>query len=345
MAVNNETVDVSIEALRDLCLRIVAKTGMPPDEAGIFVETLIEADRRGVHSHGVVSLTRYVRLLLDGTMKPAVQWTVVRDKGPTAVWDGERSNGQMLGHKAMKEAIQKAKEFGIGMVCVRNANHFGAAAYYAQLAESEGMIGISMSTAAPTMAPWGGADKLTGNNPLAVAVPAKAHAPLVLDMAQSVVAVGKIDNLKRQKKAELPAGWALDSDGVPTDKMEKVFTAAPFGAYKGSGLALIIEVISGLMFGGATAPESADAKRGTSMCMCAIDIEAFSGRESFLGVIDDRIDELKSSRLAAGSEAIYMPGEIEHNKHEAATKNVTLIREIVAELNDLAEETGVDGKI
>ena len=345
MAEFDKTVTVQITELREICRRITEKAGFPDDEAAILYESLIEADRRKVYSHGVVSLGRYVNLLLNGIMKPRAEWTVERDKGPVAVWDGERSCGQVLGQRAMEKAIEKARENGVGIVCVKRANHNGAEAHYAQIALKAGMIGVSMSTSAPTMAPWGGADRLVGNSPLAVAVPTKNNKPVILDMAQSMVAVGKIDNLKRQKKTEVPAGWTMDKDGAPTTVMSEYYTAAPFGAYKGFGLALIIEVISGMMFGGSAAPDSADRKDGPSLCMCAIDIDAFSDRDAFLDAFDARIDELKSSRLATGTERLYMPGEIEHDNNAAAETEIEFIQEIVDEVNALAEKVGVDKRI
>ncbi len=345
MSTQLNNVFVEILALQEFCVNLLQKLSVPEEEARLIAETLIEADRRGVHTHGVVALSRYVGLLRSGAMQPAAVWRVERDKGPMAVWDGQRSNGQVLGCRAMDKAIEKAKIYGIGMVCVKNGNHNGAGAYYAQLAEKAGMIGLAMSTATPTMAPWGGAEKLVGNSPLAVAVPAGERPGIVLDMAQSVVAFGKIDSIKRQQKTTIPMGWALDRDGVETTEIEKVYSAMPVGAYKGYGLAIVIEIISGLLFGGSYGDCAKDSGQGPSFCFCAIDVDAFSDKAAFASAMDARIDEIKACPPAKGSAGVFLPGEMEHSRFVAAQERVDMEPAIIAELNHLAESVGLDQRL
>ena len=331
---------ISVEELRAFCLDILTTTGMPSEEAEILTETLLEADQRGVKSHGVMSLRRYVNLMKTGVMPKKLQYKVEVDNPVIAVWDGDRCCGQVLGHNAMKAAIEKAKTYGIGFVGVKNSNHFGAGAYYAQLAEKSGMIGIAASTGDPTMAPWGGAEKQIGNNPLAISVPTKKVPPVTLDMAQSVVAFGKIANMKTQGMKEVPAGWALDKNGVPTTNIDEVYSVVPLGGYKGFGLALMIDVISGLLIGGGTGVRANPDQMGPAHTFIAIDPAAFGDQKAFVEKVDSRVMEFKSCKKSTNSKGIFMPGEIEENCYSASQKSAEIIDEIVESLNALAEEMG-----
>ncbi|QNM04862.1 Ldh family oxidoreductase [Qiania dongpingensis] len=331
---------IKVAELKEFCLDILTETGMPEDEAKILTETLLEADQRGVKSHGVMSLKRYVNLMQTGVMPKKLDYKVEVDNPVIAVWDGNRCCGQVLGHTAMKAAIEKAKTYGIGFVGVKNSNHFGAGAYYAQLAEKEGMIGISASTGDPTMAPWGGAEKMIGNNPLAISVPTKNVPPITLDMAQSVVAFGKIANMKRQGCKEVPAGWALDAEGMPTTDIEKVYSVMPLGGYKGFGLSLMVDVISGLLIGGGTGVRANPDQMGPAHTFIAIDTKAFGDTEQFLNRVDARVAEFKSCKKSANSTGIFMPGEIEEKCYAESQEAADIIPEIVDDLNALAEEMG-----
>ena len=334
-----------IEKLYDFSMQVLAKVGVKEDEAKIITESLIEADQRGVHSHGVVCLSRYVGLIRKGFMKPNMEYDVTRSLGAVEVWDGKRSSGQVLGHYAMKRAIELAKANGIGAVAVSSGNHFGAGAYYAELAKKEGMLGIAMSTGSPTMAPWGGAEKAIGNNPVAVAVPTGGETPVLLDMAQSVVAAGKVTNLAKQGADTVPAGWVLDKNGMPTTKMEEYYSVTPLGEYKGFGMSLIVDVLSGILFGGETGARALDNQGGPSFLMTAFNIEAFRDREDFLTDMDARIEELKSVRKATNSMGVMMPGEIEEKKRLASLEEADVLPEVLEEMNALAEELGVEVRI
>lgn len=333
-------VDVSI--LYEFMTAIFVKAGVKEEEAAIIADSLVQADQRGVHSHGIVCATRYVGLIRSGYMRPVMEYSVEKDHGAVEVWNGKRSNGQILGYHAMKKAIEKAKEYGIGVVGVRSANHFGAGAYYAQLAEREGMIGIALSTGDPTMAPWGGAEKAIGNNPIAIAVPAKEENALLLDMAQSVVANGRIANMMKQGIQEIPEGWALDKEGMPTTRMEDFYSVMPTGAYKGFGTSLMIDVLSGLLFGGGTGFNARDDADGASMLMMAWNVEMFRDQDAFTEAVDNRIRELKAVRKARNVEAILMPGEKEAQQYAASARFVEILPEIMEEVNDLAVSMGLE---
>lgn len=333
----NETVTISVKELKDMCLRRFRAAGVPEDEAEIMAESLVQADRRGVGSHGVVCVSRYVRLMKEGFMRPKEEHEVIRGMGVVEVWDGKRSSGQVLGHRAMLRAMEIARTSGVGVVAVKGGNHFGAGAYYAMLAEQAGMIGLAASTGSPTMAPWGGADRRIGNNPVAVAVPAKEHPPVVLDMAQSVVAFGRVNNMKRAGYTEVPAGWCLDKDGLPTTRIEDVVSVAPMAGYKGYGIAVLVDILSGVLFGGGTGARAADQAEGPAMIFAAMNVAAFSEPEQFAHDLDARIDELKQARPAPGAGGILMPGELEHGRAVQASENVTLLAEILKELQAVPE--------
>ena len=293
-----------------LCIRKLMNVGVPQNEAEIMADVLISTDRRGVHSHGLTALKRYVDLILNGFMRPDAKIDVLRSFGAVEVWDGNRSSGQYLGVRAMEKAIKLAAVNGIGAVAVSHGNHFGAGAYYAQLAEKKDMIGIALSSGCPVMAPYGGADLALGNNPAAVAVPTdEEFPPVVLDMAQSIVAKGKIMDLIRDGAEILPEGWALDRDGRPTTDPEAFYAVAPAAGYKGYGLAVILDVLSGILFGGQTGDRAEDLQEGPSFLMLAFRIDAFRDPADFKKDMTERIRELKSVRPAAGSDGVLMPGE------------------------------------
>jgi len=335
-------IKVRLNSLIDFCNKLFIAVSVPPDEAQIITTSLIEADRRGVRSHGVVCIPRYISLIQKGKMRNKCEYKVLQEYGAVSVWDGMRSNGQVLGYKAMKEAICKARKYGISFVAVKGSNHFGAGAYYSQLAEKEGMIGIVSSTGSPTMAPWGGAERMIGNNPLAVSIPAGSRKSIDLDMAQSVVAFGKITNLAKQGETTIPPGWAFDSDGVETVDVSNVHSVIPIGGHKGFGLSLVIDIISGILFGGATGDRAGDENEGPSHSFMAIDIDVFGNRDRFINAVETRIAELKGCRLAKDSDGIFMPGEIEHNNYEKSQESVELITEVVNDLNILACELGIE---
>lgn len=338
-------VTIRVRKLYDFCMEILTSVGVKQEEAHIITESLIEADQRGVHSHGVVCLSRYVNLIREGLMKPNMEYDVVRQMGAVQVWNGKRSNGQALGHAAMERAIELARDNGVGVVAVTHGNHFGAGAYYAQLARKQGMIGIAMSTGSPTMAPWGGAEKAIGNNPVAVAVPTSGETPVLLDMAQSVVAAGKVTNLAKQGAVTVPEGWILDKNGEPTTKMEDYYSVMPLGAYKGFGMSLIVDILSGILFGGETGARALDGQDGPSFLMMAWNIEAFQEKDVFYAQMEDRITELKSVRKAAHSAGVMMPGEPEEKKFRASGTEAEVLPEVLAEMNALAKELGVGARV
>ena len=338
-------VKISIKEAKERIIDIFVKAGMCKDEASIMAQMLVEADQRGVNSHGILCTARYVRLIREGKMRPNMEKKIIRDNGVVAVWDGNRSSGQMLGYRGMEEAIAKARRNGVGIVCIKGTNHFGALAYYSQMAQKEGMIGITLGTGDSTMAPFGGCEKVIGNNPIAVAAPAGKQVSPVLDMAMTVVANGKLTNMRRQGIEEIPEGWGLDRDGLPTTKMSEYYTVPPLAGYKGWGMAVIVDILAGVLFGGGTGDRAKDTQEGPSLFLMALDIDAFNDKNKYLQDVDARISELKSSKPAKNNtNGILMPGEIEATRFKASEESgyVDVLPENLKMVNDLAAEMGLE---
>lgn len=337
-------VTISVKEAKEKITKIFMNVGVNEDEAAIIADMVVEADQRGVNSHGILCTARYVKLIREGKMRPNMSATVLKDNGVVAVWDGNHSSGQILGYRAMEDAMKKAKEHGVGVVCVKGANHFGALAYYSQMAQKAGMIGTTLGTGDSTMAPWGGCEKVIGNNPVCVAAPARNEVSPVLDMAMTVVANGKVTNMRRQGATEIPEGWGLDREGMPTTSMKDYYTIPPMAGYKGWGMAVMVDILAGTLFGGGTGDRAKDVSEGPSLMMIAMDIKAFNDEEKYYNDVDFRINELKSSKLAKNSKGILMPGEIEDGKFKASDKSgfVDVVPENLKMVNDIALEMGIE---
>jgi LDH2 family malate/lactate/ureidoglycolate dehydrogenase len=338
---------IAAEALRTFAGGILEREGLPPRDAATASSIIVEADLRGVHSHGVSLLPAYVRRLRNGLINPKPNITTVRERGATAVIDGDFGMGHVVGHTCMTLAIDRAREHGIGFATARRSTHYGIAGYYAMMALEAQMIGYSTSNAVADMVPWQGADPILSNAPLAYAIPARRHPPLVLDMACSVVARGKI-RMAQVAGSQVPAGWVVGDEPDP----HRAFTIPlmPFGTYKGSGLAVIGEALSTILpaaklsidvlRAGPAAGESRDPRGVGHACM-AIDVAALRPVDEFLDDVDRFIDAIKGARPAVGYEEVLAPGEIEQRcRDEAARNGVSLPTGVVNMMRDLANETG-----
>lgn len=337
-------------ALRRFCTAAFEQVGVPPADAALVTDTLVEADLRGVHSHGVWWVTTYTKRLRHGGVKPRPNLRIVRETGAMVLLDADGGLGQVASVAAMRHAIAKAKSSGVGVAAVRNSNHFGAAAYYAQMAAQEQQIGFATTDAEPTMAPWGGAQQLVvGNNPLAYAIPVDDEFTMVLDMAQSVVAWGKIF-LAAQRGETIPSTWALNAAGEPTTDPQDAMAGVllPVGGYKGYGLALVMQILSSVLSGatfGPTMPPMADPAvvQGHGHFFLALDIDHFLPQADFRRSMAQVVAEQRATPLAKGVDRIYLPGEIEHDKRRHRLQNgIPLDGYVVKALVELGAELGVD---
>ena len=337
-------VRINTKEAKNRIAEIFRHVGVCEEEARIISDMLVEADQRGVNSHGILSTSRYVKLIMEGRMRPNMAREILKDNGTVAVWDGKRSSGQILGYRAMEDAIMKAREHGIGCVCVKGGNHFGALAYYSQMAQKAGMIGFVMGTGDSTMAPFGGCEKVIGNNPVAVAAPAHGQPAPCLDMAMTVVSNGKVSNMRRQGIEVLPEGWGLDREGMPTTRMSDYYTVSPMAGYKGWGMAVMVDILAGTLFGGGTGDRAKENAEGPSMMAIAFDIGAFNDPDKYYADVDSRIAELKGSRLARNSKGIFMPGEMAAARYKASEESgvVEVLPENLRMVNELAREMGLE---
>lgn len=341
------------DELRRFCEHVLDAAGIPSVHARTIADALIEADLRGTHSHGVNLLARYVHGFLSGQLNSDPALRVVRERGGTAVLDGDNGLGHVVGARAMQIAIQKARNHGTGVVAVRNSNHYGAAAYYAMMAPPHGMIGYTTTNGPAVMAPWGGRASMLCNNPISYAIPAgPGEQPLVLDMACSVVARGKV-RIAAQRGQRIPRGWALNPDGEETDDAAEAIrgTLLPVGTYKGSGLAVIGEALAGALPAAVLSIDVAKLvqldgggyeSQRVGHFMMAIDVDAFQPLEEFQERMRRFVRSLRDSERARGVERIYLPGEPEIERRERHLANgIPLARPTMAQLEALAAELHV----
>lgn len=297
---------------------IFACCGMIPEDAHLLADSLVTADARGVHSHGVLRVPEYVRKLLRDGVNPRGRPHIIREFGAIALLDACNSMGQVACAAAMKNAMGCAGRFGIGAVAVRGSNHCGALFYTSMQALKNGMIGLVTTNAVPTMAPWGGRDKILGINPIAVAIPSGDEPPIIYDAAFSMSSHGKI-RVYHQKGLRLPEGWALDPSGRPTTDSAAAIAGLlqPIGAFKGAGLAVISGVLSSFLSGAAFGTELGDMVTGPAAgrdghFVMAIQVSAFEDFDRFTRRVDGLVRQIRNCKPAAGFERCYAPGELEY---------------------------------
>jgi LDH2 family malate/lactate/ureidoglycolate dehydrogenase len=339
---------VDPEKARAFAASVYESHGMPAADAALVADSLVQADLWGHQSHGVLRLDWYRARIRAGRMSARTSAEFVANRGAMALIDGHDGVGQVLANRAMNEAIERAKQHGIGAVGVRNSNHFGTAMYYTRRAAQAGCVGFLSTNASPAMAPWGGREKKVGNNPWSIAAPAGTRPPLVLDIANTAVARGKV-YLARQRGESIPEGWALDAQGRPTTDPRAAIEGIilPLGGHKGYGISVMMDVLSGVLTGSAFAsavhgPYQSEHRSGAGHLAIAIDVEAFQPRADFEQHIDALIAELKSTPRAPGVEEIFYPGEIEARQAERnAREGLALPADTIADLRRVAGETRI----
>lgn len=324
--------------------RIFEAAGVSRERAETLADCLVEADLQGISSHGVIRIPVYVRRIQKGLTEIHAQVEPIHDYPGAALLDGKNVIGQVAGEQAMKLAIEKAAACGVGCVGLRNTNHFGTCGHYAAMAAQQDMIGLAFVNTTPLVAVHGGTHKAVGNNPLSIAIPAGERDDLVLDMACSV-AQGKIELLQK-KGMDIPEGWAVDEDGNPTTDAAKALRGVllPIAGPKGSGLAICIDVLCGILTGSGVGNEirhlNDSAPQGIGALFLAIDISKFENVGYFKQRVDGYIDYLKGT--AVPDETIRMPGEIAaETKRQRLCSGIPLPEAVVADLNALAERLGV----
>jgi ureidoglycolate dehydrogenase (NAD+) len=341
---------IALPQLRAFCRDAFARAGMSGPDADTGAEVLSTTDGWGVFTHGSKALRGYLRRLRAGGLQPGGRPGIVAEGPAWAVVDGDSALGMVTSVFAMTTAIGKARQAGVGYAGVRNSSHFGAAGYYAALAARDGLIGLAMANDIPSVAAPGSRTAVTGSNPLAYAVPAGKHPPLMLDMSIATVAGGKV-YAARERGEPIPATWLLGEDGLPTDdpgSYPEHSVLTPAAAHKGFGLALLIESLAGCLTGAATTwqirswlGDDPALPTGHGAAFLALDCAVMG--DGLPGRVDQLIDEVHAAPTAPGTERLLVPGELEWDRFTAAqVHGIPLPSDVLASLRESAQMAGLD---
>lgn len=338
------------ETVRELVIAIAQEVGVPPSDAVLFADALIEADIRGTSTHGVSRLNIYIRRIQQGLIDPAATLTVERQRKATLVMDAGNGLGQVQASKALDRLIPIARNHGIATCTIRNSQHFGALSYYCNRAAYRDMILLATTNCEPSMAPAGGREAYFGTNPLACSFPTGKGYPVKIDLATSLVARGNI--ITAQKKGEsIPPEWALSEEGEPTTdpKAALAGTMRPIAGHKGYALALMVEVLSGVLSGAAIGPsvgsmyDDMDRKQDVGHFFCLLDISAFMEVDIFKQRLDTAIEDIKTSKTRPEVDQILIPGERSHRKaHHRRSRGIPIAEATRKELHRLCQQLGVN---
>lgn len=335
------------EKLKQFCTGVMCAAGLPEQESRNFSESLVNADMRGVSSHGVTRLKTYYQRLRDGLVDAHAQPEILAESPSLLLVDGKNAMGVSSASFAMQECIRHAKDTGACFAAVKGGNHFGYAAYFAEQAAREGMIGLAAANGPVAIPPIGGKAPILGTNPLAVVIPAGNALPLELDMATSVVARGKVKLAEKEGKS-IPLGWGIDAGGNPTTDPAAVKCVLPFGGAKGFGIGLIIEVLCSCLSGAKNSQtlgsfyDFSGKHQDSGFFVGALNIGSILPMEQFAASVEALFKSIKDSPKADGCEEIFIPGEIELRRMEKASETgVAIPPAVLKELEELSAETGV----
>ncbi len=320
---------VDWKKLREFMIRIFAAVGMPDEDAVVEADSLIWANLRGVDSHGVVRVPWYIDNVDLGVMNPRPNMRVIAETPATVFLEADKAFGPVATVHATELAMSRAAATGVGWVLIRNLTHQGAIGQYAQMIARKDMIGLVVCAGQPNMVPYGAKASGMGNNPIAICVPAARHHHVLLDMATSLVALGKV-LVARESGVPMPEGWGMDKDGNPTTDPSQLAALMPMAGPKGSGMALVFECLSSVLasnalvlpvltgaFAGQKVSSSHVAQKAPhnqNSFVVALKIECFTGLNEFKAGVDDLIDAIKTLPKAAGFDEIAMPGELEERR-------------------------------
>jgi L-2-hydroxycarboxylate dehydrogenase (NAD+) len=347
---------VDARRLTQFASSVLEKLGVPPADAAISADAIVAADLRGVESHGTAHLAQfYVQRIQKGFINIHPQITITSQAPATALIDGDNGIGFVVGHYAMKEAIQRARNVGVGLVAVRNSTHFGACAYYSMMALPYDMIGVAMSSTGPIVYPPGSKARGVGTNPISLAVPAGRETPFVLDMATSVVAGGKVSEVMR-KGLSLPMGWAVDNQGQITTDPKAVFAGGggllplggtpELGVYKGFALAVAVEILCNILSGSvAGLLQTVTPGAAGNKCdhfFAAIRIDGFLPVETFKAKMDNLIQAYHALPKAEGVENIFLAGEMEaETERLRRAEGIPLHEKVASSLQEISAQLGI----
>jgi L-2-hydroxycarboxylate dehydrogenase (NAD+) len=350
----------SAEYLRDFTTRVFIHLGVPPGDASTAADVLSKADVRGIDSHGVARLRTYVDMFTIGRINPRPNIRVIRDKKSVATVDGDSGLGLVVGPRANEIAMDKASQYGSGWVSVCNTNHYGIASYYSLKALERDMIGWSMTNTSRIVVPVWGAERRLGTNPISIAFPGLKNPPIVIDLATSVVAFGKVEMAERAG-VSLPEGWVIDDQGNPSTNATDAYkggllplgSTREMGAHKGYCLSAMVDILTAVLSGanwGPFAPPFAlfeetpeqSVGKGIGHFFGAMEIDGFSDVEVFKKRIDHWIEVFRSTKPAPGHGAVLIPGDPEHEAESIRTKyGIPVIEAVVNNLKEISVMTRV----
>jgi L-2-hydroxycarboxylate dehydrogenase (NAD+) len=356
---------VPVDAIHAFMIAVFEGVGTPPEDARICADVLITSDLQGIESHGVGRLKYYYDRIRAGVHLTKTVFEVVKETETTAVVDGHHGMGHVIAYRAMRLAMDKAKQYGLGAVAVRNGTHFGIAGYYPLMAAREGMVGFCVTNARPAIAPTFGTEPMLGTNPIAFAAPSDMDYPFCFDGATSISQRGKIEVAARAEKP-VPEGWVIDAEGNPVTDPGRILrdldkaTAALlplggagelFAGYKGYDLATMVEILSASLGGGAFmkdllgfAPDGSRRPYMLGHFFLAIDIEHFVPVEVSKSITGSIMRALQASRKAPGQDRIYVAGEKEFEKQKLVRqRGVAVNHNLRQELQTMRDELGMEG--
>jgi L-2-hydroxycarboxylate dehydrogenase (NAD+) len=361
MMMENDIKWIPFDRMHSFMVDVFKGVGVPEEDAKICADVLIAADKQGIDSHGSNRLKPiYYDRIKEGIQEPVTNFEVVREGPTTAVVDGHNGMGMVIAKKSMEMAIQKARQYGMGMVAVRNSTHYGIAGYYAQMAVDAGMIGITGTNARPSIAPTFGVENMLGTNPLTFGIPTDEEFPFMLDCATSITQRGKIEVYDKLSK-KLPEGWVIDDKGnyktepheVLQDLVKGTAALTPLGGageelggYKGYGYATVVEILSAALQTGNYLKMLTGFENGKKVpyrlghFFIAIDVSAFTELEDFKKTTGNILRELRNSKKAVGHDRIYTAGEKEYEtwlyrKDKGVPVNKQTLKEMIAMRDEL----------
>lgn len=341
-------------------IEVFTHIGVPEHEAAICAEVLIASDLKGIESHGIGRLKMYYDRIKLGIQRPITKIDIVRDKYATAVWDGNHGMGHVIGKKAMQAAIDKAKQYGIGSVAVRNSTHYGICGFYAEMATQQDMIGLTFTNARPSICPTHGVSPLLGTNPICFGAPTDLPYPFLYDAATSISQRGKVEQYAREEK-DTPEGWAIDLDGKPytdtnrllVDLVKQKASMLPIGgtdelsgSHKGYGLGTMVEILCASLQNGSYLngllgqdEQGKPAPYNLGHFFLAINIDFFTELDSFKQITGNICRELQNSKLFPGQNRIYVAGEKEYEIEQIVrSKGVPIIPNLQKDIEFMQRE-------
>ena len=351
MTVASQTPIVQFDALRAFISRSLVAVDIPLPDAEVVANLMAQADLQGSDGHGVIRLPQYVKRIRAGGINTRPNIQVVQERAAMAIVDGDNAMGHLAVSRAVNLAIEKARTAGVAWVGTRNSNHAGPASLYARMPVAHNMIGLYFAVGNANHLPaWGGMDMLLSTNPIAAAIPAGKEPEIVLDMATTVAAYGKV-KAKAKRGEMMPEGWMIDRQGQPLldpTRSEEGFLL-PIGGYKGYGLALIVGLLAGTLQGAAMGKDVVDFNKdsvtptNTGQAILAINLEAFGEVNVFKSAVDTLVQDIRASERLPGVDRVWLPGEQSHARRQTYGENgIPVAGALAKELEVLAKDLGVE---